>query len=915
MMSGEFQTGSPLNPSEASAALLRGEWPDFYALLGVSREADEETLRRRIRESYVEATTNADHRNIARRIHFQTMAEQVLPQCHRILLDAKTRAAYDEQSRLHHEGAAGAREYSSFLSNTLGGDETKTRDENAHMILGSVAENKTDAHRQEMEEARALLESLGRGPRRDIGAPSEENPLSTQSQTPQPAAAREYSGETQNREEARLRARYAESTSNDTQETDLASRGAETQRAGSVTSRGDTSRSGDARENDAVAAHLKARIAPPESGADLASVAESPAATETTQSAPLSEAPAQQVPPAESSAAPPRPRLSSRALRDLENIKPSAEPSPEADQFLPASGIAPPDEAASTRATSNTEKDTANSRLQSDITARRAARVGSGSEQTSASPQRATRSNATPAAITNGGNQSSEIAPDEGANAISRANAAPQNNAATTPRAADSSVAASAKGDETVSGSKALSGANASADAANPVASSFATPISPAPTTSSAGGAAVSGGAEGGASTREAMKSERSAQEIARDFADAPADAVRAHTIYAPRVSLSENADSLRAAGSAGRGKRLLSQAAMNVLVGVIAAVASLIIFRPSATPARIPLNVTCASELCPFLQQAKNEFEKSPQGATIDVNLSPMDARDAMRYALDPKATPPDAWIPSETLWSERYNQVAAKSGGKVIRVARSLALSPIVLLARGDQANALRRQFPSHTIPSWQALQNAVRSSASGHLGLTDPGKSGSGAIARLFMAREWCEKNGVEWNEKALSNKRLWKWMQGFENNVPSYAKLTGDMARDLALGTADRYWWALVYESDAIFWMKQRKELEVFYLPVSNYADHPFCRIDSGSDNAQMRDTFESFLRAPQMQKVLLESGFRPTETELSQSGAANPFNSADLKKRGLKAKGFRIDDRINYKLLNALNVQWAQRYKG
>ena len=63
-----------------------------------------------------------------RRIHFQTMAEQVLPQCHRILLDEKARAAYDEQSRLHRDGDARARGYSSFVENTVG-DEKTSRDE------------------------------------------------------------------------------------------------------------------------------------------------------------------------------------------------------------------------------------------------------------------------------------------------------------------------------------------------------------------------------------------------------------------------------------------------------------------------------------------------------------------------------------------------------------------------------------------------------------------------------------------------------------------------------------------------------------------------------------------------------------------------------------------------------------------
>ena len=714
------------------------------------------------------------------------------------------------------------------------------------MILGSAAPSSQDAHDEEMAAARALLESLQRGGARRAAAPAQSA----------------------NPEEEQLRARFHEAEA--APQNELASRAPEASPETEASSRAD----------DDIAAHLNARIAPPESNADLASVSE-PAAAENAVSARAETAMATHDATRE--------RTPERTRRELENQKPAAAPAPDADLLLPLSQNAAPQNAASESSAASTRsaatdtdsdaaaraaeaKRAADARLKSEIETRRNTRKAR--EESGAS----THGLETPRAT----NTAPAITP-----AAAAFNAA-ESAAERTPSSDDFTVAPEFRSEKFGADTSQLPTQN---------------PPEVLPTY------------EPPASTRAATESDGMPGSMARDFEGAPADTRTAQTIFAPRVSLGENANSLRAAGAKTPAKRILSSAARNVFVGLIGgALASFIIWRSqeNAAPILVPLNITCASELYPFLQRAESAFEASPTGAGIDVNLSPVDARDAMSALLDPKTAPPAAWIPSETLWSDRYKEVAGKSKRPPIRVARPLALSPLVLLARGDQASVLRRKFPAHKIASWQALQSAVQSSAAGHFGLTDPIKSASGGIARLFMAQEWCAKNGVECNEKTLADPRLWKWLQGFENAVPSYGKLTGDMAKALALGTADRYWWALVYESDAISWMKQKKDLEVFYLPVSNFADHPFCRL--GVSDAGQRDEFEKFLRAPAMQKALLESGFRPADSDLSTGGAGNPFNSADLKKRGLKIKGFRIDDRINYRLLNALNAQWAKRYK-
>jgi len=383
----------------------------------------------------------------------------------------------------------------------------------------------------------------------------------------------------------------------------------------------------------------------------------------------------------------------------------------------------------------------------------------------------------------------------------------------------------------------------------------------------------------------------------------------------ATRISLGDDELSRRAVGGqSGRGKRVLSHTTQMLAMGIVAALLTIYIMRSSLenAAARVPLRIACASDLQPFLELAQKQFEATEAGNAISVELRPVDSRAAMGAILS-GALPADIWIPAESLWSDRFNQVA---GGKKIRpisLARSIALSPAVLIARSDRSASLRKRFPGGVISSWSALREAVARDAPSHFGLTDPTYSGAGAIARYFMAREWCRANRVPWDKNAARNPRLGQWLSGFENNVPASARLSADMVKELALGTADRYWWAIGYESEAVSWLQKGKNLDVFYLPQTTYADHPLCAIErEGEKQNGARSVFEAFLRSDAMQKALLQTGLRPTEIEITSAVPGNPFTDANYRARGLKQSGFPTDSRINYAILNALNAAWSTR---
>jgi len=386
---------------------------------------------------------------------------------------------------------------------------------------------------------------------------------------------------------------------------------------------------------------------------------------------------------------------------------------------------------------------------------------------------------------------------------------------------------------------------------------------------------------------------------------------------YRPRVSVGEETRP----ASAGKRRALLSPVVTHLAMGVVSAGLMITILSLTAPPPPVapgvPLTVIYSSELTPVLKAAADQFKKSPEGQNTEVALVAGDSREAMNSILSPAPgqNAPDVWIPSETVWSNRFNEVAARSKRRAINAGSGLALSPLVLVARSDQATALRTKFPSRLIPTWAALRQAIAQNCVQHFGMTDPAKSGAGALVRTAMAREWCTTSKQPFQAPTMGDKNLWSWMGGFENNVPQY-KMGGDMVQDLALGTSAQYWWALAYESEAIYWIGQNKPLEIFYLPSTFYADHPFCRTERKGSTPEIGAAaarFEKFLRSPSVQQALLQSGFRAPEIDLAAKIKGNPFQSKEYAERGVKVSGFPVGGRLDYRTVNALVAAWQTKF--
>ena len=110
-----FTSGEILPVTETEHSLAP-RWPDFYALLETTPEADSKTLRRQLNLLYDRANQNSDHRELKKRFYFQLLNQKVLPQCRRILLDDDARHAYDTQWQLHFLGASDALSYPKFIA-------------------------------------------------------------------------------------------------------------------------------------------------------------------------------------------------------------------------------------------------------------------------------------------------------------------------------------------------------------------------------------------------------------------------------------------------------------------------------------------------------------------------------------------------------------------------------------------------------------------------------------------------------------------------------------------------------------------------------------------------------------------------------------------------------------------------------
>ncbi|BCM93185.1 hypothetical protein IAD21_05073 [Abditibacteriota bacterium] len=367
--------------------------------------------------------------------------------------------------------------------------------------------------------------------------------------------------------------------------------------------------------------------------------------------------------------------------------------------------------------------------------------------------------------------------------------------------------------------------------------------------------------------------------------------------------------------------KRLLSPTSLNLMVAITGVLFTISIQKFASTPAvatsseRMPVLLAASPEITPALQRAEKAWEGTGDGQNFDIVVQESDESSGVRRALNGGETAPDVWIPASDSAVDSYNSLAPRFKRHSLSAGDSLGRTPVVLMARSDHAGELRRRFPNHQIDSWSALRDAVSAGAVNHFGMSDPQKTSVGALTRFSMAREWGESNGQAPGVAAKSN-AFWKWMSGFEANSPSAYPSMGDLINDLSQDSASRVWWGLTYESDALNAMGKGEAVEVYYLPRTILADHPFCdveRVGAGVEVAAARQSFKRFLRSDDGQKALLLAGMRPSNLSLQTRVKGNPFANVNFQTRGIHQTLGR-DERDSTSTMPTLLAAWANRFK-
>ena len=371
--------------------------------------------------------------------------------------------------------------------------------------------------------------------------------------------------------------------------------------------------------------------------------------------------------------------------------------------------------------------------------------------------------------------------------------------------------------------------------------------------------------------------------------------------------------------------RRKLSPTSLNLMIAITGVLLTITIQRFANTPAvatssgRTPIVLAVAPEMKAAIERASVAWEKTSAGASYDIVVQSVESKIAIGRALGKSGDQIDGWIPASAGYAQYYNQLAPAAKRPTLEIGASLAQTPLVLVARADKAAALRAAFPAHKIGSWATLRNLVMKNAGGRFGLSDPRQSLTGASARYSMAREWGQnisKIKGKTPLEAAQDAAFWKWMGGFEDNVPSSVAAPDAMLKDMVLGTTGRYFWAVAYESDALDWIGQGKALEIYYLPRTTLADHPFCaveRVGAPLEVAGGRAAFIAYLRSEDAQKSLLQSGFRPTEISPSSDIENNPFTAATAKSRGVQIQGLPRDERFNASALGTIQQRWSKFY--
>ncbi len=321
-------------------------------------------------------------------------------------------------------------------------------------------------------------------------------------------------------------------------------------------------------------------------------------------------------------------------------------------------------------------------------------------------------------------------------------------------------------------------------------------------------------------------------------------------------------------------------------LGGIVATVCgisgALVLFVSSSettpTPTAATLDLAYSPEKDALMQDLIARFHKAnyktPSGLPMKINATKMDAADIVDAARAGKFT---AISPDSSLW---LAQIDAGRERALVGEAARFAVTPIVIAMWSDVAQSLG--YPQKQI-GWQDLLARAKSDA--NFKWSHPStSSASGLLATLAEFYAGANKTrGL--TEEDVKNRATLDYVGALEKTVRYYGE--GEQATiDEVLKRGRSYLDAFVVsERLVIYFNSQSSQKLVAIYPVEGtlWQDHPLALLEQSGLTDEQRLTFRrfrDFLLSPEIQKVILQAGYRPVDLNLRLDDAASPIKTSN-----------------------------------
>ncbi len=264
----------------------------------------------------------------------------------------------------------------------------------------------------------------------------------------------------------------------------------------------------------------------------------------------------------------------------------------------------------------------------------------------------------------------------------------------------------------------------------------------------------------------------------------------------------------------------------------------------------------------------------KTPSGLPMKINATKMDAAEMVDAARDGKF---NAISPDSSLW---LGQVDAGLDRPLVSEATRIAVTPVVIAKWDDVARGVgcrQKQI------GWKDMLNKARTDA--NFKWSHPStSSASGLLATLAEFYAGANKTR-NLTEDDIKNRATLDYVNALEKTVRYYGE--GEQATiDQVLAKGKSYLDAFVVSERMVIYHNTKsptKLVAIYPVEGTLWQDHPLALLEQPNLTDDQRLTYRrlrDFLLSPEIQKLILQAGYRPVDLGLRLDDPASPIKTAN-----------------------------------